>query len=95
MPTIYSQRRGDRNIAMIGRASDIASCKEVVAAYALEWINSKKGRKVKPISTLEMGLHFSDGKLAALLWVDPVVSPVGENPFTPATGPIPGLTVQP
>lgn len=93
MPCIYSQRREDKHITMIGRANHVQTCKDYIGKYAMDWVKSKPGRKVEPLGSLEIGFLFSSGKLAATMWVETVVPPAGENPFTPATGEIPGLKV--
>lgn len=91
MPRVYSQTRRDRNMVVIAEHSSLEVCRNVVANCAVQWIKSKPGRTAKGLGNLEMGLHFSDGKLAGLMWVDPVPAPVGENKFAPATGEVPGL----
>lgn len=95
MPNVYSQRRNDPVIVLIAEGGCMEGCREYIADTAKAWIRSKPGRTAKQISGLELGLMFSDGKMACSLWVEPFPVPAGETPLTPATGPVPGLEVKP
>ena len=91
MPRIYSQRRNDNSIVMIADSTSTEACRMEMARHANAWIRTKAGRTAKPMGNLELGLMFSDGKMAASIWVEMIPPPQGEAPFTPATGPVPGL----
>lgn len=93
MPRIYSQRREDHSMIVIGESPSTQACKDEIARIATAWIKSKKGRSVKSMGSLEMGLLFSSGKMACSMWVEMLPPPQGESPFTPANGEIPGLKV--
>jgi hypothetical protein len=70
---------------------EAAACRSIIAIYASRWVQTKEGRKAKPLDEFEMGLYYSDGKLAVLMWIDPFPAPVGESKFAPASGEVPGL----
>ena len=91
MPRVYSQTRNDRNMLVIADNLSLDACRHVVANYAAGWVRTKPGRTAKGLGGLEIGFYFSDGKLACLMWVDPLPAPVGENKFQPAKGEVPGL----
>lgn len=91
MPRVYSQARRDNDMPVIANNLSLDACRQVVAKYAFEWIRTKPGRTAKGLGALEMGFYYSDGKLACLMWIDPLPAPVGENKFQPATGEVPGL----
>lgn len=95
MPRVYSQRREDRAMTMIAESPDQQALLKVMAHYAKDWVHSKPGRKIKAMGSMELGFMFSSGKMAASMWLEMLPAPKGENPFTPATGPIPGLEVKP
>lgn len=90
MPHVYSQRREDDTIMVIGHG-EVQGCRDLIASHARSWISSKKGRTVKPSGSLEMHFLFSDKKVAAHMWIEMLPPPHGENPFKAATGPVPGL----
>lgn len=92
MPRVYSQRREDPRMIVIAESPSAQACRDEIARLAHAWIKSKPGRRAKGMGSLEIGLMFSSGKMACSLWVEMLPPPMGENPFVPATGPIPGMT---
>lgn len=95
MPRVYSQSRNDKNIVVIADHISVVQGQCILATYVNEWKASKKGRSVKLIAGTELSLMFSDGKMAATMWIDYLPTPANEPKFAPAVGPIPGLGVQP
>jgi hypothetical protein len=95
MPRVYSQARKEKHIVVIADNVSVMQGQCILATYVNQWKASKKGRSIKVTGGTDLSLMFSDGKLAATMWIDHLPTPEGENKFTAAVGPIPGLTVQP
>lgn len=91
MAHLYSQTRNERIINLIAGGIAMEGAKHLMGQYAYQWRMTKPGRTAKALGAHEVGCYYSDGKLAALLWVDPCPAPVGEPKLSPATGPVPGL----
>lgn len=91
MPRIYCQGHKEKHISMIGEGNSATVCRGFIAKQALDWVNSKRGRTARPLHSDEMAFYFSDGKLAATVWVDFVPTPEGEPQLAPAVGEVPGL----
>ena len=93
MPHVYSQSSKSRVIDVIAADVTMAQAQFVIARNAQHWAATKPGRKAAGLDGMEVGFYFSDGKLAATMWIDAYPTPAGEPKLTAATGEIPGLKV--
>lgn len=78
-------------MTVIANNMGLQACRDLIAAHAVDWINSRSGRCAKPLSGVEIGFYSANGKMACTMWIDPYPEPVGANKFQPANGGIPGL----
>ena len=91
MPNLMTASIADRNVMVLMRAVTEEECRAAIKSYSASWRATKRGRNARAIDGMEMGFYYTDGKLAATMWIDMYPPPPGEPRFHPAKGAIPGL----
>lgn len=70
---ILPQGRGNPSVSVVGAADSIKSAMEGLVKFGEMWQGTKKGRSAKPYADgAELLLYYSDGKLAATVFVEPL-----------------------
>lgn len=73
---IYAQMRGEQ-AKPIRPAADLITAQIGLDMMCGEWTLTKKGRKARK-DGCDRFLYYSDGKLAGMLWVNPILTPPQE-----------------
>lgn len=78
---VYGQNRGEKPKA-IRPVKDMESAEAFLDSICEAWHAVKPGRKSAK-DGCDRFLYFSDGKLAAMLWVNPILTPPQEPDMQP------------